>query len=76
MTNVTLTIPTELVRQARILAAQRNTSMSALVADMLASSIGKVDDDEAVWRREEAAMAVGLLEVGPLTWTRDEVHAR
>jgi len=76
MTNVTLTLPETLTREARILAAQRNTSMSALVAEMLANAIGQIDPDEDVWHREETAMNAGLLHVGPITWTRDEVHAR
>jgi len=69
-------MPEELIRQARILAAGRNTSMSGLVAQMLESMIGKVEEDETVWAREESAMDAGVLEVGPITWTRDEVHAR
>ena len=76
MSNVTLTMPGELIRQARILAAGRNTSMSGLVAQMLESAIGKIEEDETIWAREEAAMDAGVLEVGPITWTRDEVHAR
>jgi len=30
----------------------------------------------SIWNREEAAMNEGLLSVGPITWTRDEIHTR
>jgi len=76
MSNITLTLPSEVIRQARILAAQRNTSVSGLVTQMLRSAVGSVDDDAVLLDREKAAMQAGLLEVGPITWTRDEVHGR
>jgi hypothetical protein len=76
MSNITLTMPAELIRQAKILAAQRDTSVSALVASLLASAVGDTADDAAVWDREAEVMASGILHVGPVTWSRDEVHAR
>ena len=76
MSNITLTIPGEVIRQARILAAQRSTSVSGLVTQMLQSAVGNVEEDEVLLDREKTAMEAGLLEVGPITWTRDEVHNR
>jgi len=73
--NITLTMPTTVIRQAKILAAQRDTSVSSLVADLLQAAVGQ-SDGTSVWDREEAAMDEGLLSVGPITWTRDEVHSR
>jgi len=76
MSNVTLTMPPELIRQAKVLAAQRDTSVSGLVSQLLRGAIGLSDDDAAVWDREAAAMSSGLMSVGDITWSRDEVHAR
>ena len=76
MANITLTMPPELLRQAKVLAAQRDTSVSGLVAQLLQSAVGQDADDEALWDREAAAMAAGLLRVGPIIWSREEVHAR
>jgi len=76
MSNVTLTMPPELIRQAKVLAAQRDISVSGLVAQLLRSAIGQADDDAAVWQREADAMAAGLMTVGEITWSRDEVHGR
>jgi len=76
MGNITLTMPPEVIRQAKVLAAQRDTSVSGLVAQMVASAAGDPADDATVWEREAALMDAGALRVGPITWSRDEVHAR
>ena len=76
MSNITLTMPADLIRQAKILAAQRDTSVSGLVAALLANAVGDSADETAIWNREADAMASGILNVGPITWSRDEVHAR
>jgi hypothetical protein len=66
----------DLIRRAKILAAQRDTSVSKLVAEFLEAATGHEDDYDAVWARERAVMQEGLLKVGPITWTRDEAHER
>ncbi|MDR0285212.1 MAG: DUF6364 family protein [Propionibacteriaceae bacterium] len=76
MSNITLTMPPDLVRQARVLAAQRDTSVSGLVSALLESALGESADNETIWAREQSAMAAGLMEVGEVTWSRDEVHSR
>lgn len=40
--NITLALPSELVRRARIIAAARDTSVSALVAEGLPMRVGQV----------------------------------
>lgn len=75
--NITLSLPQELVRRAKVVAAKRDTSVSALVADFLSSLTDQEDDYEQAWRAERELMASGLpMRVGDLTWTRDDVHAR
>jgi plasmid stability protein len=74
--NITLSLPDELIRRAKIVAAERDTSISAMVASILRQFVGDADDYEQMWEREEAAMAVGVLEIGSVDWSRDDVHAR
>ncbi len=75
--NITLSIPEDLVRRAKIIAAQRDTSVSALVSELLAQLSGSSTDFAETWRAEEELMATGVgLRVGEITWTRDEVHRR
>lgn len=74
--NLTLTLPDELVRRAKVLAAQRDTSVSALVGSLLESAVGRVDGDGDLWSREEQIMRDGTFRVGSITWERDDLHDR
>lgn len=74
--NITLSLPDELVRKAKVLAAQRDTSVSALVASLLEHMVGDAAEYDELWANEEAVMAQGVLRVGELTWSRDELHER
>lgn len=74
--NITLSLPAELVRRAKVSAAQQDTSVSALVASLLESEVGRVDNDADVWTREEALMKAGALRIGTVTWDRDALHER
>ena len=68
-------MPEDLVRRAKVLAAQRDTSVSALVAQLLEGLVGSERTADA-WEREKVRMRSGLLEVGEVTWSRDDVHER
>jgi hypothetical protein len=76
--NVTISVPRDLLRRIKRLAADRDTSMSAL----LIASLERLADDErrysAARRRALAAMhsAPSLGTGGRRTWTRDDLHER
>lgn len=75
--NVTMSLPADLVRRARVVAATRDTSLSALVADYLRGLTADADDYESLWAAELSVMAEGLpMRVGDATWRRDDVHER
>ena len=75
--NITLSLPDDLVRRAKVLAAQKDTSVSALVADLLRQTLEEGGDYDSVWFAEEQLMAKGIgLEVGQVTWSRDDTHKR
>lgn len=74
--NLTLTLLSDLVRRAKIAAAARGTSLSALIAEYL-ERLTRDDDYDEVWQRERALMEQGLpMSVGEVTWSRDDVHER
>ena len=74
--NLTLTLPSDLVRRAKIAAAARDTSLSVLIAEYL-ERLTRDDDYDEVWQRERALMEQGLpMSVGEVTWSRDDVHER
>ncbi|GAA1808249.1 hypothetical protein GCM10009749_15780 [Agromyces neolithicus] len=73
--NVTLSLPEEVFRRAKVFAAEHDTSVSALVADLLMSRVDVEYD--GVWAAEERLMREGVgLRVGDAALTRDEAHAR
>ena len=73
--NLTLQLDTDVIRRARIVAAKRGTSVSALAAIQL---IELVDEDERVEQARERAQAILEKAVprGGRSWTRDELHDR
>lgn len=75
--NITLTLPDELVRRAKVIAATRDTSVSALVAAYLDSLVSGEDDYERTWQEEVRLMRDGLpMTVGTITWSRADSHER
>lgn len=71
-----MTLPSELIRRAKVAAAERDTSLSALIAEFL-ERLTQEDDYDEVWRRERDAMRAGLpMRLGDVTWSRDHAHAR
>lgn len=75
--NITLSLPEDLVRRARVLAAQRDTSVSALVAELLRQTTGADTGYDEAWAAEERLMAEGIgLRIGSISWSRDDLHDR
>ena len=74
--NVTISLSPELIQKAKILAAQRSTSISGLLAEQIEALIGS---EEAYGRSQRAALALlekGLHLGGIPTASRDELHER
>lgn len=76
MKNLTVSVPDHVYRQARIKAAERDTSVSALVREFL-TSLG--EDESAFERRkrlqDEVLVSIGSFRAGDRL-TRDRVHER
>lgn len=75
-TNVTLKIEAKLLREARILAAEEGTSISALLAARLEQAVRERKGYQQARRRALARLRRGF----DLRWTppssRDELHER
>jgi hypothetical protein len=74
-TNLTIQLDAEVIRRARIVAAKRGTSVSALAAQRL---MDLVDEDERFEQSRVRAEAILRKAVprGGRTWSRDELHDR
>ncbi|ACY22170.1 hypothetical protein Gbro_2962 [Gordonia bronchialis DSM 43247] len=74
--NITLSLPEELVRKAKVIAAERDTSVSALVAELVEHLAGGSEDFDRAWAHEIDRMTHSGMSVGDVTWTRDQLHDR
>jgi hypothetical protein len=74
--NITVSVPDHVYRNARVAAAQRDTSLSALVVDYLEQLSGRMDE----FARLEALQREVQAEIGQFRAAdrlgRDEVHDR
>lgn len=60
-----------------MLAAQRETSVSALIAELLEQLVGDVADYGQVWASEEELMSAGIgMRIGDIGRSRDDLHDR
>lgn len=74
--NVTVSVSTDTLQRAKILAAQQTTSISGLLASQIETLVGA---NEAYERSERSALALleqGFHLGGVITATRDELHER
>jgi hypothetical protein len=76
MKNVTITLDEEVARWARIRAAERNTSVSRLVGEMLRERMRREGDYRAAMRRYLEREPVVLSEPGARYPRREELHDR
>ncbi|HEX5298431.1 MAG TPA: ribbon-helix-helix protein, CopG family [Streptosporangiaceae bacterium] len=76
--NITLSLPEEDIREARVLAAKRGTSVSQLLARMLRELVEKETGYAAARERSLARLHEGLDlgTGGQAGWSRDSVHER
>lgn len=74
-TNLTLQLDEEVIRRARIVAAKRGTSVSALVARELDDLVDRDARYEDAWQRARKLLA-GASARGGRSWRRDELHER
>ena len=73
--NITLSLDTRLLREAKLLAAQRHTSVSGLLAEELEARISRESDYERCRRAALALMQEGM-PLGGSPLSRDALHER
>jgi hypothetical protein len=76
--NVTLAIPKDILRKAKILAVQKNTSLSGLLAQTLTDLVVHQEAYVQARQRNLTLLSNGfdLGTHGDITWKRDELHER
>ncbi|HWR67011.1 MAG TPA: DUF6364 family protein, partial [Bellilinea sp.] len=76
--NVTLSIPKEILRKAKILAVRKNTSLSGLLSQTLAAMVSEDEKFDQARQRMIKLMRKGLNlgTQGSISWTREDLHDR
>jgi len=74
--NITVSLSTQTIRKAKILAAQRSTSVSGLLAEQVETLVGAEERYEAARASSLALMDRGFHLGGKRTPSRDELHDR
>jgi hypothetical protein len=74
--NVTLSLPDDLVREARHEAVDRGLSLSRYLAELLEHHLESRRRYREAQERMRRRMAEGPLYIGEITWTRDDLHER
>ena len=76
MKNVTIALDESLLREARRVAADRGTTLNAMLREFLVELTERESEAVKARRRIIELCRRSRAEVGPKTWTRDELHER
>lgn len=74
--NITLSIEKELIKKSKVIAARKDTSVSKMISDMLKEIVDRDDRFEAAKRNALSTLKKGFHLGGPITWKRENLHAR
>ncbi len=76
MTNVTLSIDAEDLRQARVLALQQGSSLNAVIRQFVKNYVGRTQRYQEVTERIIQQAEDSQYSSEGKKWTRDELHER
>ena len=76
MKNITLSIDDKLLKDVRKYAAEHDTSVNAIVREKLAEVVAPKQRVADALKRMEAIADKAGMEVGPITWKRDDLYER
>ena len=76
MKNVTLALDDRVLRDARRIAAERSTSLNAMIREFLEDLTERESRASQARRRISELCRDSTAEVGPRSWSRDELHER
>ena len=74
--NVTLSLPKDILQQAKMLAIKRNHSLSGLLTDMLTELVENEERYEEAMRRNLARLEQAQALNSDYSWSRKSLHER
>ncbi len=76
MKNITLAIDEKLLKEVRKYAAEHDTSVNAIVREKLAEVVAPKKRMADALKRMKKIAKEGGMEVGPITWKREDIYER
>ncbi len=76
MKNLTLRVEEDILQKARKIAAERTTSVNALVREYLSDLVRQQSRQEIARKELVVLCRESTARMGHRTWTRDELHDR
>ena len=76
MKNITLSIDEDILMRVQKLAAEKNTTVNAMVRDYLTDIATREDTVKEAVRELKKISEKSTLEVGPITWKREDLYDR
>jgi hypothetical protein len=74
--NITLSLEKEVIKKGKVIAAQRDTSVSQMITDMLKEVVEKEDQYEAAKRSALQVLKKGFHLGGRIDWKREDLYER
>jgi predicted transcriptional regulator len=77
MSNITISIDDELLKRAKKIAIDQDTTFSGLVRSYIERLVAKEEKHRQLLIDElDSLFQNSVAETGPVTWTRDDLHER
>lgn len=74
--NITLSIEKEIIKKGKIIAAQKDTSISKMLSEQLKQIIDREEQYEAAKRSALQTLKKGFRLGGKITWKREDLYER
>jgi len=74
--NLTIAIEDDVLKKARLRAVEQSTSVNAVVREFLREYTGTATRQATAAKQVIELAHESKAQVGPITWTRDEIHDR
>ena len=74
--NITLSIDKEIIKKGKVIAAQKDTSISKMLGDHLKEIVEREDQYEAAKRGAMQALRQGFHLGGRIHWEREDLYER
>ena len=74
--NITLSIDKEIIKKGKIIAVQKDTSVSKMLSDLLKEIVDKEDSYEAAKKNALQNLKRGFHLGGDVKWSREDLYER